>query len=70
MPFSSDQRKLGYQFKNRSPRIIPPGTLKDIAYSNTEFDPGSPLKQFNIDYIDNDKDSYSKSATNRNTGKL
>ena len=70
MPYGSDQRKLGFQFKNRSPKIIPPGTLKDIAFTNTDLDPGSPLKQFNLDYMDHDKDSFSKSATNRITGKL
>lgn len=25
---------LGFQFTNKSPRIIPAGALKDIAYSN------------------------------------
>lgn len=42
---------LGFQFKNKSPRIIPPGALKDIAYAPLD---GDNQNLQNIDYHDND----------------
>ena len=49
---SKKQRELGFQFMNKSPRIVPAGTLKDFAYANVDGQLG--IDKQNIDYIDND----------------
>lgn len=53
---------------NKSPKIIPPGALREFAYSNVELETGSPQKQqLNIDYMD--QEYYNESTSHPITGK-
>ena len=61
LPDHKKHRELGFQFMNRSPKIVPPGALKDIAYANLE--PGQLITQNEVDYLDNEE-SFKNSITN------
>lgn len=62
LPDHRKHRELGFQFMNKSPKIIPPsGTLKDVAYSILE--PSPLLKNNDLDVTDNG-DSFTNTNTN------
>lgn len=64
LPDHRKNRELGFQFMNKSPKIVPPGTLKDVAYSNLE--PSYLVKNAELDYLE-PEDSLTKSNTKFNS---